>query len=131
MNIYRKKRTKLSTGREKLVLDVRPICHAKGITTIYSYLKKRVGLPATLCTQLSTGRAVRLTNGNMEAICIALNCTPNELYHYTTPPTETIGATHALAALYRPTTAAANILKKLEKMNPQELERFYEGMEKE
>ena len=131
MNIYPKKRKKPHTGHEKLVLDVRPILQAKGIVNMYSYLKKVVGLPPTYCTQLCTGKAYRITNQYIEALCTTLNCTPNHLYQYNTPPTDTIGTNHALAALYKPTTAYKKLQEKLKGMSPEQMEEFYEGLEKE
>ncbi|NQW42496.1 MAG: helix-turn-helix domain-containing protein [Bacteroidetes bacterium] len=130
MNIYRKKRSQPNTGREKLVLDVRPLLAAKGIANGYTYLHKVVGLPTSYAKQLSQGKAYQISNKYMEALCVTLNCTPNHLYHYTTPPTETIGTDHALAELYRPSADYKGLLKKLEKMSPQELEEFYKGIEK-
>ena len=131
MSIYRKKRMKPYTGYEKLVLDVRPLLAAKGITSAFTYLKKVVGLPINYAHNLSKGKAYQISNKYMEALCTTLNCTPNDLYQYTTPPTETVGANHALAALYKPTKDYNKLQEKLKGMNPQQLEQFYEGLEKE
>ena len=38
---------------------------------------------------------------------------------------------HALAALYKPTKDYNKLQEKLKGMNPQQLEQFYEGLEKE
>jgi len=131
MPIKPKKRSLAHTGREKLVLDVRPLLAAKGIANAYTYLHKVVGLPSSYAQQLSQGKAYQISNKYMEALCVTLNCTPNHLYHYTTPPNETIGTDHALAELYRPAKDTQALLKKIQGLKPEQLDKFYKDMEGE
>jgi len=116
------------TGREKLVLDVRPLLNAKGITKHHSFLTKTVGLPYSFATSLCSGKAFRISNKYLEQICTIMHCTPNDLYHYTKDPTETIGKDHPLAALYNAHIETEDILALLKKMSPQEIKKLYAGM---
>lgn len=131
MSIQPKKRKMLHSGREKLMLDVRPMLIKKGITNAFTYLRKTVGLPANFCTQLCAGKVYRIPTQYLEQLCVTLNCTPNDLYIYKTPPQETLGENHALAKLYNPTAPNKDLLMRLKSMSPEELDAFYLSIEKQ
>jgi DNA-binding Xre family transcriptional regulator len=128
MGLLPKKRRKLSTGYEKLVLDVRPLLDARGVKNIFTYLKKTVRLPSTFAYALSTGKAYRISNQYMEQLCITLNCTPNDLYIYTADPDKTLAPNHALTPLHQKEIYNEKILNALKTMPIHELEAFYKQL---
>ena len=129
MAIHPKKRMKVKSGHERLVLDVRPLLAARGIVNVFTFLKKNIGLPNAFAHDLTHGRAYRISNLYLELLCTKLNCTPNDLFIFKEDPKQSIGEHHALAALYQ-NTLNPTLLQKLKTLSPQELKAFYEQLDK-
>lgn len=102
-----------------LTLDIRPILKLRGINNPYTFLVKMGFVPRT---------AVAWTNGDVgyirpeqvEKLCVALNCTPNDLFHHTPSSKSPLADNHALNALIR-TGSAPDITQLLRNLPPDRL----------
>lgn len=77
--MLRKKRGKLSPSRSSIVLHLAPILQARNISNGYTYLTK-LGISNTSAVKMLDGRSVQINYKQLTALCMGLNCTPNDLF---------------------------------------------------
>lgn len=82
-----------------LVFDLDPICKLRGIKQNYTFLKK-LGLTHMMAERLSVGATRTIKADHVEAICLALKCTPDALFAWK-PDADTPVVDQPLMALVR------------------------------
>lgn len=83
-----------------LSIDLRPIMNQRGIASPYAFLIKLGFVPRTASTWIN-GNVGYIRPSHVEKLCTALNCTPNELFHYTPNAKSPVPDHHALKSLIR------------------------------
>lgn len=97
-----------------LSIDIRPILKLRGIQTPYKFLRK-LGFVSETATRWTNGDVGYIRPEQVEKLCVALNCTPNDLFHFTPSAKTPIGDRHALNSLVhtQPTPDIAQLLREL------------------
>ena len=81
-----------------LTIDLRPIMKLRGVQFPYKFLVK-LGFPAETATNWTNGRVGYIRPSQLEKLCVALNCTPNDLMQWHPDAKTPLTDTHALNAL--------------------------------
>ena len=77
--MMRKKRGKLTPHRNSIVLNLKPILAARDIVHPYAYLT-RIGINSFSADKMLNDEPVQINFRQLTALCVALNCTPNDLF---------------------------------------------------
>lgn len=76
--MMRKKRGNLQPHECSIVLHLKPILAMRNIVFPTAYLIK-IGINNSTATKMLKGEAVQLNFRQLSALCVNLNCTPNDL----------------------------------------------------
>jgi DNA-binding Xre family transcriptional regulator len=76
--MIRRKRGNLTPHQSSIVLHLKPILAARNILHPVAYLLK-IGINAYSADKILNGEAVQINFRQLTALCISLNCTPNDL----------------------------------------------------
>jgi DNA-binding Xre family transcriptional regulator len=106
-----------------LKLNIKYIATLRGYTKAYAFLMK-IGFSHNTAQRLASGNAKNIPLDNLEKICIALRCTPNDVLDWQAD-NQAIDADHPLHALNRDTARLKN-LEKLKSLPLDKLERLNE-----
>lgn len=77
--MLRKKRGNLRPSQSSLVLHLAPILALRQITFPYAFITK-AGISGNSAQKMLNGQAVQINFRQLTALCLALNCTPNDLF---------------------------------------------------
>ena len=94
-----------------LKFNLDAILYARGVKKKYPFLSK-LGLTYRVARRLADGDTQMLRTNHIEKICLALNCTPNDLLQWT--PEGNVAADHPLYALNR--AQSVDILKEINQL---------------
>ena len=100
-----------------LKFNLDAILSARGVKKKYAFLSK-LGLTYPVARRLADGDTQTLRTNHIEKICLALNCTPNDLLQWT--PDGNVASDHPLQALNRP--QSVDILKEINQLPLNRLE---------
>lgn len=107
-----------------LVFDLNRALRLRGVEKNYKFLI-RIGLSPQTAKTLAKGDALTIKFAHLEKICLALNCTPNDLFDWQPNAVPLVAETHSLNSLKRDETAKD--LTKLLKEIP--MDKFSEKLE--
>jgi predicted acetyltransferase len=74
-----KKRGTIKPNASSIVLNVAPVLEIRNVKTPFSYLLK-LGISSASVNKMLTGKAVQINFNQLTSLCVALNCTPNDLF---------------------------------------------------
>lgn len=111
-------------GTQGLALTLKRILSLRGVLKPHSYLKK-AGLTGNTATNLLQGQVGGLRWEQLEQLCLALNCTPNDLFTWRGDGSN-LPSYHELRKLVRPETVL-NLTNKLNSLSPDEAEKWMGG----
>lgn len=83
-----------------LHFNILRICKARGIDRPYSFLRKH-GFGVSAATRIANDHILGLSIGNIETLCLLLNCTPNDLLEWTPSKEWVANTSHSLNVLKR------------------------------
>jgi DNA-binding Xre family transcriptional regulator len=89
-----------------LKINLSRIFQLRGISTPYTFLLKH-GISAPTARMWARDQIGSMKPSHFEAICTALNCTPNDLFEWHPDGKSVLPESHALRTLSRPTTATS------------------------
>ncbi|MDI1257209.1 MAG: helix-turn-helix domain-containing protein [Flavobacterium sp.] len=75
----RTKRGDIKPHQSSIVINIMPVLQARCIKFPDAYLKK-LGISSTTTTKLLNGEASQISARTLTKICVALECTPNDLF---------------------------------------------------
>lgn len=101
-----------------LTIDIARLCSDRNITHPRKFLLA-LGFYPQAVTLILSGKRARLDNRQLEQLCLALRCTPNDLYSWH-PGQATVDEQHPIRDLVRP--AKPSISELLNKVNHEEIE---------
>ena len=113
-----------------LTLDLRRIMADRGIDYPVRYLQKH-GISDYIASRLMRGKVASPGADTLEKLCIALNCTPAELFRWEPDAGMILPPSHALHKLVYKEDAGA-LVKSLRELPPEkldELREFVKGLE--
>jgi hypothetical protein len=102
-----------------LQLRVRFLLESKGIPNPFNYLIK-MGFTPNVATRVLNGKIERIGISQVNRLCTALVCTPNELFAWKPAKDESLSAQHPLLGLIRNDTPF-NIIGKIEHLSMDQL----------
>lgn len=73
------KRGKLTPNQSTIILNLKPLLTARNIQFPLTYLVK-IGINSKSASKILHGEAVQVNFKQLTALCINLNCTPNDLF---------------------------------------------------
>ncbi len=105
--LRRKKRGTLTPNNSTLLLHVMPALVARNISKPFAFLLK-IGISNNSAQKILRNTAVQVNFQQLTALCLHLNCTPNDLFALRdlTPPAN--HALHALKSVDEPTPDLAS-----------------------
>lgn len=117
----RNKRSKEISSRNKsgLTLNLKELCKMRGIQHPYSLLRK-LGISNLVIHKMLNGKIVFLKAVHIERICLALWCTPNDLFKWSPTGETVIPAGHPMHGLNRSLTESG-LADEMAKMSLDEL----------
>lgn len=77
--MLRRKRGNLTPRQSSIVLNLKPMMAARQITYPHAFLVKS-GISNNSAHKMLNGTAVQVNFRQLTALCLALNCTPNDLF---------------------------------------------------
>lgn len=77
--IRKKKRGTLKPNKSSIVLDLKTVLTTRGITHPTTFLLK-IGINNNSANKMLKGEAVQVNMKQLTALCLNLNCTPNDLF---------------------------------------------------
>ena len=77
--LTRKKRGTLKPHKSSIVLNIKPILSARNILHPSAFLIK-IGISNNVANKMLKDEAVQINFRQLTAICVNLNCTPNDLF---------------------------------------------------
>jgi DNA-binding Xre family transcriptional regulator len=83
-----------------LVFNLSRIMALRGIEKPFAFLVKR-GFYRTIASNLLNNRANNIKIAHLEALCRALNCTPNDLFEWKAVENDVLNESHSLNSLKR------------------------------
>lgn len=83
-----------------LTIDLRPLMNIRGIQFPYKFLVK-LGFPAQTASNWANGSVGYIRPAQLEKLCVALNCTPNDLMQWHAMPNSVLATDHPLRKLER------------------------------
>ena len=93
-------RNSVDKENEMLYLNLKRVMRLRGVENHYKMLLDLGFAPATVRNLLSN-RVWRIDFENLEKICIALNCTPNDVLEWLPPENQANPEAHALIKMTR------------------------------
>lgn len=109
-----------------LTLDIARIAVEKGIKDP-SIFMRRLGFGSKYITAILRKKgSVRLSNAQIETLCLALHCTPNDLYSWQEDEGKSIAGGHPIRALVR--VKKASIPDLLQSLPPEKIDKVRELM---
>ena len=75
----RKKRGNLKPHQSTLLLNIKPMLAKRNIVFPTAFMQK-AGISNTAATKIMKGDAVQVNLRQLTALCLNLNCTPNDLF---------------------------------------------------
>ena len=75
----RKKKRTAVVIEQNIVLDLSPILMARNIRMPYTFLT-RIGFNTMTAQKMLRGESIQLNYNHLTALCLHLNCTPNDLF---------------------------------------------------
>jgi DNA-binding Xre family transcriptional regulator len=84
-----------------LYLNIKRMMRLRGVDSHYHLLLKLGFVPSTARSFLS-GEIVLIKLEQLEKLCLALNCTPNDLLEWRPEASQTVSETHSMNSLKRP-----------------------------
>ena len=75
----KKKRTAVVIAQSSIILDLSHILMARNIRTPYTFLT-RIGINTMTAQKILRGESIQLNYNHLTALCLHLNCTPNDLF---------------------------------------------------
>ncbi|MGQ1787464.1 MULTISPECIES: helix-turn-helix domain-containing protein [unclassified Saccharicrinis] len=77
------------------------VFRARGIEKVHAYLRK-AGFSDNFATKIKNNNAKRLELKDVERLCLALRCTPNDFMEWTPEPNTEISENHPMNNLKKP-----------------------------
>ena len=112
-----------------LYFNIRRVMKLRGIDKPYAFLVKN-GFVSQTATNMVNNRLGRITPQQMEKLCLALYCTPNDLFEWQTDANISGAENHPLKALIRekPAPHISELVRDLSVEKMGELEEFIKNM---
>lgn len=109
-----------------LTLQVSRVLRIRGIQKPYNYLRK-LGLSHNVVHRMLSGKSAGIKMDQLQRICLALHCTPNDLMHWDGGQTS-IAADHPIQKLTKKEDAATmDYLRKLPLEKMEQIRELLEG----
>ena len=83
-----------------LSLNIRRVMRLRGVDDHYNFLKK-LGFPTSSARKILDGEYFEIKLHQIEAVCLALNCTPNDILEWQQGSSQNVSETHSLNSLKR------------------------------
>jgi DNA-binding Xre family transcriptional regulator len=83
-----------------LFINLKRLFELRGIDKPYTFLRKN-GFVAQTASSWSRGEVGYIRPKQLEKLCVALNCTPNDLFEWRADPKTVLPDTHALRTIIR------------------------------
>lgn len=112
-----------------LYFNILRVMSQRGIARPNEFLRKH-GFTAYTASRILNNRVSGLTNEQLERLCLALRCTPNDLYVWRKPSDGNIAPDHPLHALL-PKQESLDMVQKLQELPLEKLDevrKFIEDM---
>ncbi len=109
-----------------LKLNLSYIFQIRGIKNHYGFIKQ-LGLSHDVSHRLAQGQTLGVKMRHLEALCLALHCTPNDLMEFDDSDSR-ISSEHPLQALKRD-AATMETMEKLRKLPLSKIKKLQEVME--
>jgi len=113
-----------------LKVNILRVCEIRGINKSYTFFKNHGFSPAA-ATRIAGGYLNSFSLESIEKLCLALNCTPNDLLEWVPSKDMTANATHALNALKRNDALLATFTQLVNTASLEKLEKIQEIIQKE
>ncbi|HEY6914354.1 MAG TPA: helix-turn-helix transcriptional regulator [Paludibacter sp.] len=113
-----------------LKVNILRVCEIRGIKKPLSFFKNHGFSPAT-ATRMAGGYMNSFSLETVEKLCLALNCTPNDLLEWTPSKNIAPDATHPLNDLKRDKALLANFTELVNSASLQKLEKIQEIIQRE
>ncbi len=83
-----------------LILDIERICKEKGISNASIFLRG-LGFHSKYITTIMRGKSTRMDYRQLEKLCLALHCTPGDLFAWHPDEGATVASNHPMQTLVR------------------------------
>lgn len=122
-----------TTLHSVLYLDLKRILGDRGITENPIHFLRRAGFTDHMANKLYYNKIDGTSYRNLEKLCIALTCSPNELFSWQAGEGQSLPANHPLQKR-KPSAEAGTLGKAIRELPPDQLEelrQFVKGLKSE
>ena len=114
-----------------LIYNLRRVFALRGIDKPFAFLVKN-GFPPASATNMLKNYPLVFKVKSLEKLCVALNCTPNDLFEWRDGKNESLAENHSLNSLRKEPVSKnfCEIMKDVPLERAAEVESFLEGLKK-
>lgn len=113
-----------------LKVNILRVCRMRSINKPLSFFRNH-GFSSASATRLAGGYMNSFSLETVEKLCLALNCTPNDLLEWVPSKDMTANATHSLNGLKRNETFLTNVTQLVNNASLEKLEKLQEIIQRE
>jgi len=111
-----------------LRLDIGRLLNDRGIEQHHRFLRK-LGISAHTASNLLHNQLTYINAVHLEKICLALNCTPNDLFAWKDDGPTTLPPDHAMQKL-RAAARRPALIGRIRSLNPEQVEKLNDYLER-
>lgn len=108
-----------------LHFKIKELIEKKGKIKTYSYLTSQCKISSSVAVNLLNGKQKSINRKDISKICIAFNCTPNDLFYWDNSH-DHLPESHPLVAVLKPPDNISNWSNILTSLPKESVEKLYE-----
>ena len=113
-----------------LKINILRVCKIRNIERPFSFFKNH-GFSTSTATRIASGNLNGFSLESFEKLCLALNCTPNDLLEWVPSKNMNLSSTHSLNALKRNDALLATFTQLVNGASFDKIEKLQEIIQKE
>jgi DNA-binding Xre family transcriptional regulator len=113
-----------------LKINILRVCQIRNIERPFSFFKNH-GFSTSAATRIASGNLNGLALDSFEKVCLALNCTPNDLLEWVPSKNVNLSPNHSLNALKRNEAILASFTQLVKDASFDKIEKIQEIIQKE
>ena len=113
-----------------LKINIHRVCQMRNIDRPFSFFKN-CGFSISSATRIASGNLKGFSLESFEKVCLALNCTPNDLLEWVPSKNANLSPNHSLNALKRTEATLASFTQLVNGVSLDKIEKIQEIIQKE
>ena len=113
-----------------LKINIHRVCQVRNIERPFSFFKTH-GFTTSSATRMASGKLNGFSLESIEKLCLAINCTPNDLLEWVPSKNTNVSSNHSMNALRRNEALLATFTQLVNDASFDKIEKIQEMIQKE